>query len=366
MGSDGTPPEPARRRVMPHASRGGRPDQSFRPLPGILVGLALLPPTVLWTVYNETVLGGALATQMSLPLSVVLELAGLVALNSVLARLRPRWRLSQAQLLLAYVVLVVGTAASGFWYTQSLPTVAGYMAWYCTPGHGGDTGFDSRLNLTSVVDSLPPWFIVKDRLALKAFYEGADETTSAAGFWRAWLLPMGWWVLLFAVFVYVFLCLSVLLRRQWSDRERLNFPLTQIPLAMTNPGTPLFRNRLLWLGIALAGSVDALNNLHLIYPTVPGLNVQYNDLAERLNAWGFPWSMIQWGAFGVSFYPFVVGLGFLMPLDVLFSFWFFYLLWNVIRLGVAGLLGTPIRGPEQRRFSPTSRTRCKAGTWRWG
>ena len=347
MESDVRRPGESAERVLPEAGARTR----FRPVPGLLVGLALLPPTVLWTVYNETVLGGALATQMSLPLNVVLELALLVGVNSALARLRPRWRLSQAQLLIAYVVLVVGTSASGFWYTQSLPTVAGYMAWYCTPGHGGDTGSGSRLNLTSVVDSLPSWFIVKDMPALQAFYEGADETTAMGEYWRAWLLPMGWWVLLFAVMVYVFLCLSVLLRRQWSDRERLNFPLTQVPLTMTNPGTPLFRNRLLWLGILLAGSVDALNNLHRIYPTVPALDVQYNDLAGRLSAWGFPWSMMQWGAFGVSFYPFVIGLGFLMPLDVLFSFWFFYLLWNAIRLVVAGL-GYPYPGTGAEAVFP--------------
>jgi hypothetical protein len=202
---------------------------------------------------------------------------------------------------------------------------------------------ESRLDLNRVVDALPSWFIVKDKPALKAFYEGADETTSAAGYWRAWLPPMAWWVALFAVLVYVFLCLSVLLRRQWSDRERLNFPLTQVPLAMTDPATPLFRNRLLWIGIAAAGFVDMINNLHRIYPAWPAFNVQYADLADTLSAWGFPWTMMQWGAFGISFYPFVVGLGFLMPLDILFSFWFFYLFWNAVRLGVAGL-GYPYPG----------------------
>jgi hypothetical protein len=176
-----------------------------------------------------------------------------------------------------------------------------------------------------------------------AFYEGADETTSKAGYWYAWLVPMGWWVLYFAVFVAVCLCLSVLLRRQWADRERLNFPLTQVPLAMTSPKTPLFQSRLLWLGLALAGSVDALNNLTMIYPAVPAINVSYRDLAVTLNTWGFPWSQIQWGAFGISFYPFVIGLGFLMPQDMLFSFWFFYLFWNLLRLAVAAL-GYPYPG----------------------
>ena len=288
-------------------------------------------------------LAGALATQMSLPLSVVLELALLTALNNLMGRWKPRWRLSQPQLLLTYVVLAVGTAASGFWYTQALPTVAGYMTWFGTPATLGGPTLTPGIDLSSAVNVLPTWLIVKDRAALQAFYEGADETTSAAGYWHAWLYTMSFWVFFFAVFVGVVLCLSVLLRRQWSDRERLNFPLTQVPLAMTDPGTPLYRNRLLWIGIALAGSIDAINNLAMIYPAMPSLYTGYRDLASTLNTFGFPWSQIQWGAFGFSFYPFVVGLGFLMPLDMLFSFWFFYLFWNAIRLGVAAL-GYPYPG----------------------
>jgi hypothetical protein len=331
------------RKPTPEAPRAATAWQQFRAWPGLLVGLLLLPPTVLWLVYNETVLAGALATQMSLPLSVVLELAAITGLNGLVGRFRPRWRLSQSQLLVTYVVLAVGTAASGFWYTQALPTVAGYMTWYGTPATLGGPTLAPGVDLSSSVDALPTWFIVKDRGALQAFYEGANETTSRAGYWHAWLHTMGWWVFYFTVFVATVLCLSVLLRRQWSDRERLNFPLTQVPLAMTNPSTPLYRNRLLWIGVALAGSVDAINNLAMVDPAIPSLAVGYRDLASTLNSFGFPWSQIQWGAFGISFYPFVIGLGFLMPLDMLFSFWFFYLFWNVIRLGVTAL-GYPYPG----------------------
>jgi hypothetical protein len=327
----------------PKLSPTTRAAAPFRAWPGLLVGLLLLPPTIVWIVYNETVLAGALATQMSLPLSVVLELALLTALNNLVGRWKPRWRLSQPQLLLTYVVLAVGTAASGFWYTQALPTVAGYMTWFGTPATLGGPTLTPGIDLSSAVNALPTWLIVKDRAALQAFYEGADETTSAAGYWHAWLYTMSFWVFFFAVFVGVGLCLSVLLRRQWSDRERLNFPLTQVPLAMTDPSTPLYRSRLLWIGIALAGSIDAINNLAMIYPAMPSLYTGYRDLASTLNTFGFPWSQVQWGAFGFSFYPFVIGLGFLMPLDMLFSFWFFYLFWNAIRLGVAAL-GYPYPG----------------------
>ena len=203
---------------------------------------------MLWLVYNETVLAGALATQMSLPLNVVLELTVLTGLNSLLGRYRPQWRLSQPELLLIYVVLVAGSSASGFWYTQALPTVVGYMSWFTVPHEAGGPTLAPGVDLSATVNALPSWFIVKDQAALRTFYEGADETTVATAYWHAWVPTLAWWVLFFAIMVTVFLCLAVLLRRQWADRERLNFPLTQVPITMTDSTTPLFRSRLLWLG----------------------------------------------------------------------------------------------------------------------
>ena len=43
-----------------------------------------------------------------------------------------------------------------------------------------------------------------------------------------------------------------------------------------------------------------------------------------------PWNAIGWTP--VSFYPYAIGLGFLLPLDMLFSCWFFFLMWRVVRM----------------------------------
>ena len=40
----------------------------------------------------------------------------------------------------------------------------------------------------------------------------------------------------------------VILRKQWIERERLIFPLAQLPLEMTKKS--FFKNKLMWLGFA--------------------------------------------------------------------------------------------------------------------
>ena len=44
------------------------------------------------------------------------------------------------------------------------------------------------------------------------------------------------------------------------------------------------------------------------------------------------------GSFRVSFYPFVIGIGFLIPLDLLFSCWMFYGVYK-IELMVGNIMG---------------------------
>ena len=52
------------------------------------------------------------------------------------------------------------------------------------------------------------------------------------------------------------------------------------------------------------------------------------------------------GTFPTSFYPFVIGMGFFIPLDLSFSCWFFFLFWKMLMvvnsaLGADGLSRFP-------------------------
>ncbi len=126
----------------------------------------------------------------------------------------------------------------------------------------------------------------------------------------------------FLVLTFVLLCFTTLLRKQWTERERLTYPLTLLPLELTsNPGR-FFRNRLLWIGLALAASQDILAGLTTLYPAVPSLNLKAIDLQTYLVV--PPWNAVGW--FPLRLYPFAVGLGVLLPVELSFSAWFFYLL----------------------------------------
>ena len=108
------------------------------------------------------------------------------------------------------------------------------------------------------------------------------------------------------VLVFVCVCLSVLVRSQWSDRERLTFPIIQLPLSITDPATPLWRRPLLWIGFAAAGSIDLVNGLHYLFPAVPYLSIaptlnggEANNLMRYIT--DMPWAGIGW--LPVTFYP---------------------------------------------------------------
>ena len=88
-----------------------------------------------------------------------------------------------------------------------------------------------------------------------------------------------WSILIGAVF-WAFLCMATLFRRQWIDRERLSFPLAYLPLALVDTGGPQawWRNRLFWLGAAVAGGIEIVNGLNYPYPAVPYLPVKVTQI----------------------------------------------------------------------------------------
>ena len=128
------------------------------------------------------------------------------------------------------------------------------------------------------------------------------------------------------VLVFVLVCISVILRPLWGDRERLTFPITHLPLELSDPNTRLFGNRVMWIGFLVAGGIDVLNGLGYLYPLVIPMVPMYVDVGPSITA--MPWSGIGW--LPLTFYPSMIGLSFLMPLDLLFSCVFFFFWWKAL------------------------------------
>jgi hypothetical protein len=295
----------------------------------LLVAIILMPLNAYWLVQMEIVRYSAHPTTISLLFNVVFIILVLTVANLGLRRLAPRAALTQGELLVVYAMLALSSVIAGHDGVQVLAPSLAWPTQFSTPENRWERLFGHHLR---------PWLMVTDKQALVGYFEGSSTMYSRRVI-MAWLVPVLSWSGFIVILLWVMLCLNSMLRRQWSEHERLTYPLAQIPLEITNPAASLFRSRLFWIGFALAAGIDTLNSFSFLYPTLPHIRIEQYDLNQFITT--HPWNAVGW--FPVSFYPFVIGIGVLIPLDFLFSCWFFYLFWKgeLILTRTLGLDRTP-------------------------
>ncbi|MBI2302317.1 MAG: hypothetical protein HYU66_25720, partial [Armatimonadetes bacterium] len=268
--------------------------------------------------------GGPFPTTFSLFGNVVLWLTLLVSGNALLGRVRPRWAFSSAELLTLYVMLCIGSALCSVDFQDVLLPMIGHPVRFADDGnHWAER----------ILPHEAPGLILRDAAALRGWYEG-NTTLYHAEFLRAWRGPVILWSGFILVMLWVMWCLAVIFRRRWVDHERLAFPVLTVPLAMCDPRAALWRQPALWQGMAVGGGITLLNGLAQLIPALPSIRVKAHDIGPMFVS--PPWNALGWTP--VSWYPFAVGLGYLLPLDLLFSSWFFYFWFKAERV-VGSLLG---------------------------
>ena len=290
----------------------------------ILLALLLIPFNNYWIFVTEIVRYAGHPTTISLFYNAVFLLVLLVVLNAFMKRFLPRWAFSQGELLTIYVMINLASALAGHDMIQVLVPGMTHPFKFATPENKWASLF---------LGYIPRWLSVSDKKALDGFYQGAT-TFYRREIIMVWLLPVCMWTIFIITLVFVMLCLTVLLRKQWTEREKLTYPLVQLPIDVSTERTTFFRNRLLWAGIGLAVAIDLLQGLHVLYPSIPGLRIKEIRLNEFIVS--PPWNAI--GYTPLHFYPFGIGLGTLLPLDLSFSSWFFFLVWKA-QLVIAAALG---------------------------
>ena len=169
---------------------------------------------------------------------------------------------------------------------------------------------------------LPEWLYVSDSSAVSSFYIGESTVP-----WQAWFQPASFWILTSLILSFIVICWSVIIRKQWVERERYPFPLVQIPnMIIEQQSGQIFNrilsNRFLWIGCVVALVIHLLRGLHRYWPVIPHLQISYGFghlITER------PWvALVQgWPLWG-RIYLAVVGVTYFLQLDVSFSLWFFF------------------------------------------
>jgi len=289
----------------------------------LLLGMALMPINAYWVIMMENIRYSAHPTTISLFFNCIFILVVLTGINGLITRVRPRWAFAQGELLLVYAMLCIGSCMAGHDFIQMLvPNLTWPLAQSNT----------SNNYLPLFGRYLPQWAMAPGIDKRSAFYLGHGHFEGEA--LHAWLPPILIWTGFVILLLWTMQCVNVLIRKQWTDNERLTYPLTKIPLEITDAqpfgrgrsSLPLTKSRLFWIGFFVAAAIDTTNALNYYYPAVPAiLPSNVVDIGQSFST--KPWHAVGWTP--LTYYPFMVGLGLLMPLDFLFSSWFFYIFWKL-------------------------------------
>ncbi len=216
-----------------------------------------------------------------------------------------------------------------------------------TPGHGAENVFVVNLIgpfyyataenkwLDFLVPYLKPWMTPALHADHGVYSDGAKDMV---GQWflgnqsgqiplGAWLVPLVVWGTFIFVLYTMMACLSVMLRKQWAEREALAFPLLKLPVELTEgvdkPQQGIigdfFRNRVMWIGFGVAVFIQLLRGLNTYFPDVPTFPLELDTSQLFTEA---PFNQI--GGAPIVIWPVIVGITFLLTSEVSFSLWFFY------------------------------------------
>ncbi|MDR3708621.1 MAG: hypothetical protein P4L33_09980 [Capsulimonadaceae bacterium] len=285
-------------------------------LRAIVVSVILIPILVFWVEYTESVANGPDLAAMSLPMASTFALLVLVAVNLLLRKFAPRAAFSQLELLVIYSMNTLGVYIGGIGLMQFLhPALVGW-SYFATPQNRWDQWFHF----------IRKW-AVPDPSVIPEYYSGRSSFFTIPHL-MGWAGAICVWSAFLFVLLFCLYCIATLMRRQWVDNERLTFPIVQVPMEITKDGgaTALWTNRLFWAGAGIAIILETIATIHFtVAPNMPYFPIK----PEKSLDLGQNFTTPPWNAMGyttMAFYPLVIGLTYLLSLDVSFSCWFFYLL----------------------------------------
>ncbi len=282
----------------------------------VFIGILAVVAVCLIVGYAELVITYIQIGILQLPPVVVGAFLLLIITNSGLGRVSQRLKLRPQELTIIYSMMLLGAmVASRGLMEKVLPLLvsADYFA--------NDSNQWQRHYFPNIKSWLVPFDPTKSsgQWVSKRFFEGLRYGEAVP--WGLWMKPLiAWGILALAVFG-IFFCMAALLRRQWADNERLSFPLVQLPFEMVREEAGLFNKPIAWMGIATSGTIFLIRGLHAWYPSVPNIPLEGWTLNQSFVT--LPWSAMFYTPVFVSFAA--IGFFYLLPTELLFALWFFFL-----------------------------------------
>ncbi len=297
----------------------------------LLFGAVLVAAISVISPWAVLVVKGSQLTSNAIPIiAIFLLFLVTVILQPMLRWLGARGAFTRSELITMYVMMLVGSVVVTTGFAGTFLSVITGAVYYATPENDWNNLF---------VPYLSRWLSPNDTQAIRLFYEGLPKGQTIP--WESWIRPLITWISFILVFYWTLFCIGVLLRGQWVENERLVFPLTRLPLAMVEEPTSgasgersmvarLFTNKVMWLGFAIPLFIHSWNSLG-----------NYSDAFQKLPLNGTMALLPGLVTVPVRLNLPVLGLAYLMPLNVAFSVWFFFAI-GVVQTLIFARLGIQI------------------------
>ncbi len=289
-------------------------------LRAIVLGLATTLGVILYLIYIAERQGVGSFVHSQLPMLALMPFVLWLIANVGLARVWPAISLKKGELLTILAMLwIVGTLPG--WLGRWASIVASPSHFASTENRYAEHFFDYL-----------PWHVLTPTTerVLDTFWLGLPA--GAAIPWDGWIGVTLQWLGVSLAMVLFGYCIFVLFQVQWEDREKLTFPLAQLPLdllrGMDGPHRmpELFRRRLFWIGFGVV-FLPMLYNIATHF--TPGLlHLDFNTRIFRLELSEYMYRV------NIRYMPLVMSVTYLCPVDILGSL----ILFRIMSLFKAGML----------------------------
>jgi len=240
----------------------------------------------------------------------------LTGINFLVNRFAKKYALTRSEIVFIYIFLAVAVPMMSVGVVRRLFPLLTALFYFNTP--------ENKFEVLQKY--IPDWLVPKDNETIRAMYEGAVNNVVP---WLNWAVPLLMWTLFLVILWFTLMCILVLFRKQWVEKEHLTFPLLYLPLEITEDSklgdkVPFFKNPVMWIGFGLAFMYNAANILNAFNPDFPAMGTSL-DIGKYFTE--APFSSIR--PLNLFYRPELIGLGYLVSLEVSFSIWLFYLLFKI-------------------------------------
>lgn len=233
-------------------------------------------------------------------------------INPILLSINKNLGLCQSEILFVFIMCLTACVIPSWGLMANLIPIISGLKYFASP--------ENRWS-EIVLPHIKRFIIPQNLEKIKMFFEGAGGANYP---YVEWLTPLIFWFIFYLIFSFLSICIAVILRKQWVEREKLIFPIAILPVEITKKYDEkgkvpdIFKNPIFWFGFSIPFFYILFTNLRHFFPFLPSIILWKEiDIFRRTTYLLF---VLSWPILGFSYF---------VNLNILFSLWVFHIILKI-------------------------------------